>query len=366
MVRRVGFVGAVCAVVGLAAAGGLASGGAAAQVAGADREPNGRPTKPPGWYHEAAAGDSEPALFYDVCPGCHDETWWPVVARCKAGGGGMLELRLPDPGYRGQQLIGRVVSVELTVGSWRQTLRAKVEETMGGTMVQRPVRPDDALFDALSSGAQLVVAGPMGADRFALRGAGQAVDGWRRACRGPQAAEDPLPARVGRATVGPFAPSDSLAPVAPAGPAALEPSRERPGGWGSLQGEGSGGRLSRFVGTYDQRGFFADPAVAGPLAAMLGAQGMRRLRDNLQVAGAMERVGGMVVLRGLAPHQGGDEEAIVAVSPGGEVVEAGLLSGGRVTVFGGQGREALGQAVLGWARERSRQGGFAYRELGVR
>src|SRR3546814_14001192 len=57
------------------------------------------------------------------------------------------------------------------------------------------------------------------------------------------------------------------------------------------------------------------------------------IATNLTVAGPIDFVGGHLVLRGIAPHQGGEEEAIVLIKIYDGSLRASLLHEGRMRLF---------------------------------
>jgi hypothetical protein len=68
------------------------------------------------------------------------------------------------------------------------------------------------------------------------------------------------------------------------------------------------------------------------------------------VRGAIGYDGGSLVIAGNAPHKGGEEEGVVCVSPYSPgLVEAGIFSKGKITVFGSaQKYEHLTVCVKDW------------------
>lgn len=89
---------------------------------------------------------------------------------------------------------------------------------------------------------------------------------------------------------------------------------------------------SRWAGSDDSDHFLKEPPVRAELQRLLGAQ-RGHLERNLNVAGSIDLVGGVLKVSGNAPHQGTEEEAVVCVIPPGKVVEAAIFSRGAVTVF---------------------------------
>ena len=92
--------------------------------------------------------------------------------------------------------------------------------------------------------------------------------------------------------------------------------------------------LKKYIGNPDTDALLKEPAVRGPLEAMLGKQ-LPRLLQNLNVRSDVELSGGALALSGNAPHKGGEEEAIVCIADQGPVphVEAAIYSKGKVTIF---------------------------------
>lgn len=90
--------------------------------------------------------------------------------------------------------------------------------------------------------------------------------------------------------------------------------------------------LARFIGTYSYRPVLEDPAVAAALRDLAGDD-VGTIIDNLQVRGPVDFIDGHLVLRGLAPHQGGLEESTVWVKIYDGTVRAALLHAGTMTLF---------------------------------
>ena len=80
----------------------------------------------------------------------------------------------------------------------------------------------------------------------------------------------------------------------------------------SAQGSGRP-LLKKYIGNPDTDALLKEPAVRGPLEAMLGKQ-LPRLIQNLNVRSDVELIGGALALSGNAPHKGGEEEAIVCIA----------------------------------------------------
>lgn len=88
----------------------------------------------------------------------------------------------------------------------------------------------------------------------------------------------------------------------------------------------------KYAGSYESDQFLKEPVVRGELQRLLGPE-LRHLQQNLNVAGAIDLVGGVLSFSGNAPHKGTEEEAVVCVVPPGQMVEAAIFSRGAVTVF---------------------------------
>lgn len=88
----------------------------------------------------------------------------------------------------------------------------------------------------------------------------------------------------------------------------------------------------KYAGSYESDQFLKEPVVRAELQRLLGPE-LRHLQQNLNVAGAIDLVGGVLSFSGNAPHKGTEEEAVVCVVPPGQMVEAAIFSRGAVTVF---------------------------------
>jgi hypothetical protein len=102
-------------------------------------------------------------------------------------------------------------------------------------------------------------------------------------------------------------------------------------------------------GRDDSDALLKEPAVQAALKRLVGAQ-LPKLMQNINVRGAIAYDGGSLVIAGNAPHKGGEEEGVVCVSPYSPgLVEAGLFSRGKVTVFGSAEKyEYLTLCVKDW------------------
>ena len=99
--------------------------------------------------------------------------------------------------------------------------------------------------------------------------------------------------------------------------------------------EGCAGTLSRlmpYAGTYEDGRILDDPTVARALRRLMGAE-LEHLRANVSVRGPVDLISCDLVISGNAPHQGGSEEAIVAVNVSTGRVAAAIHSAGRIVVY---------------------------------
>jgi hypothetical protein len=81
----------------------------------------------------------------------------------------------------------------------------------------------------------------------------------------------------------------------------------------------------------DQGQFLRHPAVSSRLAQLMGPE-LTHLKTNLSVAGPVALVGCELVVEGNAPHQGGEQNAIVSFDLYYGIVTAVILDKGRVLV----------------------------------
>ncbi len=109
-------------------------------------------------------------------------------------------------------------------------------------------------------------------------------------------------------------------------------------------------RIARYVGRHEVQRLLREPAVQRGLRALAGPQAAT-LERALGVAGAVDFIDGWLAASGNAPHQGGELEAVVCVSPDEPTqVLAALLEQGKVTVFAPQSRwDYLPLCVRDWA-----------------
>jgi hypothetical protein len=92
--------------------------------------------------------------------------------------------------------------------------------------------------------------------------------------------------------------------------------------------------IAKWAGSYDTEGFLKEPAVRPELQTLLGAE-MDHLLQNLIVKGGVDLSSETLSVIGNAPHRGTEEEAIVCVTvlPQHTIVEAAILSNGKITVY---------------------------------
>lgn len=110
--------------------------------------------------------------------------------------------------------------------------------------------------------------------------------------------------------------------------------------------------LTRLAGTYDAPDLLYFPEVDAILRRIL-AERRVTLLANVGVRGPMSWVDDCLVLEGLRPHSGGEEEAGVVACPGDRSVHAALLTQGRVVVASTRPRDAALPARLdAWIRGR--------------
>lgn len=86
-------------------------------------------------------------------------------------------------------------------------------------------------------------------------------------------------------------------------------------------------------GRQDTDGLLKEPAVRAELQRVVGGQ-LPKLMQNINVRGPVDHYGGSLMVVGNAAHKGGEEEGVVCVNPyAPSLVEAGIFSKGKVTVF---------------------------------
>lgn len=102
-------------------------------------------------------------------------------------------------------------------------------------------------------------------------------------------------------------------------------------------------------GRDDSEGLLKEPLVRAELQRVVGNQ-LPKLMQNTNVRGAIAYDGGSLVISGNAPHKGGEEEGVICVNPySPSVVEAGIFSRGKITVYAtAEKYEYLSLCVKDW------------------
>lgn len=108
-------------------------------------------------------------------------------------------------------------------------------------------------------------------------------------------------------------------------------------------------RFTAMPGREDSDALLREPVVRAELKRIVGSQ-LPKLIQNINVRGTIAFDGGSLVIRGNAPHAGGEEEGVVCVSPHApSLVEAAIFSHGEITVFAtAQKYEYLTLCVKDW------------------
>lgn len=106
------------------------------------------------------------------------------------------------------------------------------------------------------------------------------------------------------------------------------------------------GKLSRmltYAGEYKTAEVLGDPAVDAALTRLLGSE-LAHLKRNLGVAGPVDLISSDLVISGNAPHQGGEENAIVDINVYSGAVAAAILSQGKIAIYADTGKTMSGMA----------------------
>lgn len=90
--------------------------------------------------------------------------------------------------------------------------------------------------------------------------------------------------------------------------------------------------LRKYVGSPDYPALLKEPAVKAKLQGLVGKH-LPALMHNIDVTGDMGLVSGAITISGNAPHKGGEEEGVICVAEYDGIVQAALLSKGRISVF---------------------------------
>ena len=110
--------------------------------------------------------------------------------------------------------------------------------------------------------------------------------------------------------------------------------------------------LVRLAGSYEAADLVFFPEIDAALRRILGERHVVLLA-NVGVRGPMSWIDGCLVLEGLRPHAGGEEEAGVVACPGDRSVHVGLLTQGHVVVASTRPRDvALPERLAAWVRGR--------------
>ncbi len=96
--------------------------------------------------------------------------------------------------------------------------------------------------------------------------------------------------------------------------------------------EGALAHLAPYIGTYEYDAVLDDATVQTALRDLVGEK-LPIFRRNLSVSGPIDFSSGNLVLSGLAPHQGGAEEAMILIKIYDGTVRAGLLHQSKMTLY---------------------------------
>lgn len=199
---------------------------------------------------------------------------------------------------------------------WRTRARAALVPLPGGgdlLFVRLPMLGNCGSMDLRIYGPR-DAEGRKGLGEFCLSGLHLA---WRDGQRLPDLIEGPsdLIAVIHRATASGWGDTETIENLATA---------SRPSAPNFARGPLA--HLVRLAGGYDLPAALRDPLVRTPLRAALGPH-YTTLLTNLSVRGPFDFVVGCLIARGNARHEGGVEEAILAICADG-ALHAGLLTGG--------------------------------------
>ena len=96
--------------------------------------------------------------------------------------------------------------------------------------------------------------------------------------------------------------------------------------------KGTLGRLAALIGTYNNDALLDDPQVKAATRLVVGKD-LGLLKENLATRGPIDFIDGNLVLKGLAPHMGGVEEAALWVKVYDGSVRAVIMHRGKVTIY---------------------------------
>ncbi|MGA7966689.1 MAG: hypothetical protein WCB49_12550 [Gammaproteobacteria bacterium] len=100
-------------------------------------------------------------------------------------------------------------------------------------------------------------------------------------------------------------------------------------------------RMLRYSGGYKTAEVLGDPAVDAALKRLLGSE-LAHLQRNLGVSGPVDLIACDLVISGNAPHQGGEENAIIDISVYSGAVAAAILSQGKIAIYFNHGKSSPG------------------------
>lgn len=92
-------------------------------------------------------------------------------------------------------------------------------------------------------------------------------------------------------------------------------------------------QLGQFAGTYRYEAILAEPGVTEALVGLAGKEAAEQIQSNLQVRSPVAMIDRDLVLRGNAPHEGGENEAMVMINLLDGSVRAALLHQEKLTLF---------------------------------
>ena len=92
-------------------------------------------------------------------------------------------------------------------------------------------------------------------------------------------------------------------------------------------------RLAKYIGTYDYEAVWDDPYVHEHLLALMGADDLAHLKENLQVRGSIDLEGANLILSGGKPHETHVERGALVVSLFDGKIYACLHSQGQTTLY---------------------------------
>lgn len=103
--------------------------------------------------------------------------------------------------------------------------------------------------------------------------------------------------------------------------------------------DGPRNMVLRYVDTWDLDALLQEPSVRPELQRLVG-DNWGKLVLNLSVRGPIGFHGSAIAVMGIAPHRGGEEEAILCIQPGisDQGIHAAILSDGEITIYSEQKR----------------------------